>query len=213
MCHDNQIRNASGRLGQRLLSRPELAAVCDDAGVTFTIGARARAGRKINASAYMLLCSAAGLDAATGAIVEAEPRAGFAIAWWLVGCNHFLTRRIRGLDLRSAALVVGVSAATLSRAECGEPVSIECFLRISCFIGIPPKIFLCPTPNTGFKAAIQTGATDRRLSLPFAGGQPIGHTSSLLCFTGNTNCNSRYGNDLSVFSDATAPATKPRAQS
>lgn len=125
-----------------------MAAVSDRAGVPRKIGARARAGRKVSATEYMLLCSAAGLDAATGVPVASSPRAGSSIVWWLFGYNLFITRRLRRLDLRSAAVLVGVSAATLSRAECGERISVESFLRISSFIGVPSESFLSFTGNT-----------------------------------------------------------------
>ena len=142
--------SARARLGQHLqgLSPTEMAVVSDRAGVPRKIGARARAGRKVSATAYMLLCSATGLDGATGAPIVSAPRAGFAIVWWLFGSSLFITRRLRQLDLRCAAVLVGVSAATLSRAERGEPISVGSFLRASSFIGLPPESFLCFTANT-----------------------------------------------------------------
>ena len=56
---------AVARLAQHLqvLTRTEMATVSDRAGVPRRIGARARARRKVSATAYMLLCSAVGLDA------------------------------------------------------------------------------------------------------------------------------------------------------
>jgi hypothetical protein len=149
---ESQLRamSARPRLAQHLqsLSHAEMAVVSDRAGVPRKIGARARAGRKVSATAYMLLCSATGLDAATGAQVVSAPRAGSAIVWWLFASNLFITRRLRRLDLRSAAVRVGVSAATLSRAERGEPISAGSFLRASSFIGLPPQSFLCFMANT-----------------------------------------------------------------
>jgi hypothetical protein len=143
-------RNCEGRLAGHLqkLSRTETAAVSDRAGVPPRIGARARAGRKVTATSYLLLCLAAGIDAATGAPFPTVPRAGCAIVWWLFGSSLFLSRRGRRLDLRSAAVLVGVSAATLSRAECGKPISVESFLCVARFIGVPPESFLCFTGNT-----------------------------------------------------------------
>jgi hypothetical protein len=93
----------------------------------------------------MLLCSAAGIDAATGAPANVVPRAGATIVWWIFGSSLFLTRAVKRLDLRIAADHVGVSAATLSRAERGQPVAVERFLRISEFIGIAAESFLCFT--------------------------------------------------------------------
>lgn len=142
--------SAAVRLARHLeyLDPAEMAALSDRAGVQRKIGARARAGRKIGAAAYMLLCSAAGIDAATGAPAMVVPRAGATIVWWMFGSGLFLTRALKRLDLRAAADLIGVSAATLSRAERGQPVAVESFLRISDFIGILAKSFLCFTGNT-----------------------------------------------------------------
>jgi len=125
-----------------------MAAVSDRAGVPRNIGARARAGRKVGATAYMLLCSAAGIDAATGVPTAKVPRGGYSIVWWIFGSGLFFTRKLKRLDLRSAADLVGVSAATLSRAERGQPVAVKSLLRISDFIGVPVESFLCFTGNT-----------------------------------------------------------------
>src|SRR5713226_7341415 len=110
--------SAAARLARHLeyLDAAEMAALSDRAGVQRNIGARARAGRKVSATAYLLLCSAAGVDVATGAPVAVRgPCAGSSIVWWIFGSVLFFTRSLRRLDLRSAADLVGVSAATLSR--------------------------------------------------------------------------------------------------
>jgi len=142
--------SAAVRLARHLecLTPAEMAALSDCAGVQRKIGARARAGRKVGTTAYMLLCTAAGIDAATGAPASVVPRAGATIVWWIFGSSLFLTRALKRLDLWVAADLVGVSAATLSRAERCQPVAVESFLRISDFIGIPAKSFLCFTGNT-----------------------------------------------------------------
>jgi hypothetical protein len=116
-----------------------MAALSDRAGVQRKIGARARAGRKVSATAYMLLCWAAGIDAATGVPTAMAPRASHSIVWWIFGSGLFLTRTVKRLDLRVAADLVGVSAATLSRAERCQPVAVESFLRISDFVGDPGR--------------------------------------------------------------------------
>jgi transcriptional regulator with XRE-family HTH domain len=137
--------SAGTRLAQYLqkLTPSEMAALSDGAGVQRKIGARARAGRKVETTAYLLLCSAVGLDAATGArLAGRRGRADFSIDWWTFGSALFLTRSSRQLDLRSAADLIRVSAATLSRAERGQPIAIESYLRIAYFIGVPPESFL-----------------------------------------------------------------------
>jgi transcriptional regulator with XRE-family HTH domain len=58
------------------------------------------------------------------------------------------TREERRLSLRAASDLAGVSAATLSRAERGQPIAVESFLRASEFIGVTPESFLCFTTNT-----------------------------------------------------------------
>jgi hypothetical protein len=142
--------SAAAQLASRLqgLTRTETLAVSARTGVPGKIGARARAGRKVSATAFLLLCKAVGLDVARGVAVSPVPRAGYEIAWWIFGAGLFHTRGLRRIDLRTAADIVGVSAATLSRAERGQPMSVESFLRISAFIGIPPESFLSFTGNT-----------------------------------------------------------------
>jgi transcriptional regulator with XRE-family HTH domain len=139
------LMSAAARLARHLkeLTPAQMAALSDRAGVQRNIGARARAGRKVSATAYLLLCSAAGVDIATGApVVVRGPCAGCSIVWWIFGSALFLTRSLRRLDLRSAADRVGVSAATLSRAERGQPIAIESYLRVANFIGVPSESFM-----------------------------------------------------------------------
>lgn len=157
--------SAAARLAQHLqgLTRPEMAEVSDRAGVPRKIGARARAGRKVSANAYMLVCSAVGVDAATGAPTVRGPRAGFSIIWWVFGSALFITRHLRRLDLRSAADLVGVSAATLSRAERGHPIAVESYLSVANFIGVPPQGFLCFTANTNCNALKPKDSEEARL--------------------------------------------------
>jgi hypothetical protein len=132
----------------RYLSRAEMVAISDCAGVPRKIGFGARASRKASATAYMLLCSVAGLDAATGTLGRECPPRGHRDLWWVFGAGLFRTRHLRPLDLRSAAGLVGVSAATLSRAERGHTIAIESYLRVVRFIRISPESFLSFTGNT-----------------------------------------------------------------
>jgi hypothetical protein len=142
--------SAAARLAQHLrdLTPAAMAEVSNRAGVPRRIGARARKGRKVGATEYMLLCSAVGISAATGAPIEGAARAGSSIVWWILGSGLFITRNIRRLDLRSAAVLAGVSAATLSRAEHGHPIAVESYLRVAGFMGVPPESFLSFTKNT-----------------------------------------------------------------
>jgi hypothetical protein len=142
--------SAKARLAQHLAGTTpaSMNIISDRAGVSRRLGARARAGRPINATDYLLLCSATGLTAESGVEVKGVSRAGSSIAWWVFGAALFLTRHRLRLDLRTAARTVGVSAATLSRAEAGDSIAIESFLRIVHFMGVPVGSFLCFTENT-----------------------------------------------------------------
>lgn len=141
---------AAVRLAHHLqdLTRAEMATVSNRAGVLRMMGARARAGRKVSATVYMLLCSATGLDAATGTLVASAPRAGCVIVWSILGAALLRTRGLRQLSLRVAADLIGVSAATLSRAERSHPIAVDSFLQIVAFIGMPAESFLRSTCNT-----------------------------------------------------------------
>jgi hypothetical protein len=142
--------SAIDRLARHLqeVSPASMATVSDYAGVPRRMGARARSGRKVSATVYMLLCSALGLDALTGARGGAFPRAGSEIAWETLGSTFRTIREERQLNLRAASNFTGVSAATLSRAERGRPIAVESFLKIATFIDVTPESFLCFTTNT-----------------------------------------------------------------
>jgi transcriptional regulator with XRE-family HTH domain len=147
--------------------------------------APARAGRKVSATAYLLLCSAAGVNVATGApVVVRGPCSGSSIVWWIFGSALFLTRSVRRLDLRSAADLVGVSAATLSRAEHGRPIAIESYLRVADFIGVPPESFLSFTGNPNCNTLKPNDSEEARLgdreSLALVGADTVSSTVSSL---------------------------------
>jgi hypothetical protein len=145
MAEDFMDMSAACRLARHLqdLTPAEMAALSDRAGVQRKIGARARGGRKVNATAYLLLSSSVGIDVVTGDRgARSRVYAGSSIVWWSFGSALFLTRTARRVDLRSAAVLIGVSAATLSRAERGQPIAIESYLRVVEFIGVRPETFL-----------------------------------------------------------------------
>jgi hypothetical protein len=154
--------SAKVRLAQHLGGLHPLAmgVVSDGAGVHRKLGGRARVGRKINATAYLLLCAAIGLDALDGKQGDHRSRAGFTIAWEVLGCTLFLTRRCHRLDLRSAARRIGVSAATLSRAEGGQAIDVENYLSVVRFLRMPAEAFLCFMKNTNCNTRINQEITD-----------------------------------------------------
>src|SRR4051812_39252676 len=97
--------NAAARLAQCLqsLTPATMATVSVRAGVCRKLGARARAGRRIGAPEYLLLCSAVGMDVATGAPIAARPRAGAVLSWRKFGLALLQAREREQLDLRTAA--------------------------------------------------------------------------------------------------------------
>jgi hypothetical protein len=99
---------------------------------------RARAGRPVNAGAFLALCGAAGIDPVDGS-ARPPKRVPACIAWPLVGAGLRITRRLRRQELRSTARQIGVCAATLCRVEAGDAVSIESLLAVCRFVGVHPE--------------------------------------------------------------------------
>lgn len=129
-------------------SRHGLTDLSDLAGVSPAAVACAWAGRKVGAQNYLLLCAVAGIDPLTGSASEPTSLAGFVIDWRALSASCFLTRAARRLSIRTAAILAGVSVATISRLECGHPLSVESILSICRFVGLPPAAFLRFTGNT-----------------------------------------------------------------
>jgi DNA-binding XRE family transcriptional regulator len=99
--------------------------------------ARARAGKPINAGAYLALCGAIGLDPVDGSARQMKHVPAH-VAWPMVGAGLRIARRLRHQDQRSAARVIGISAATLCRVEAGDAASVETLLAVCKFIGTHP---------------------------------------------------------------------------
>jgi DNA-binding Xre family transcriptional regulator len=102
---------------------------------------RARAGKPVNAGAFLALCGALGIDPADGSY-RPPSRVSSNVSWPALGTSLRSARQLRHQDQRSAARVIGVSAATLCRAEAGDAVSVESLLAICRFIGVHPEHFL-----------------------------------------------------------------------
>jgi hypothetical protein len=98
---------------------------------------RARAGKPIHAGAFLALCGAVGIDPASGT-VRPSKKVPPEIMWPMVGTGLKIVRRLRYLDQRAAAQIVGASAATICRVEGGVAVSVESFLAICRFMGVHP---------------------------------------------------------------------------
>jgi hypothetical protein len=146
--HDrNDPTSSRAMLAARLIRLANTAAaaceIADRAGADLRRHVfRARAGRPVNAGAFLALCGAAGIDPVDGS-ARSPKRVPAGIAWSLVGEGLRITRRLRREELRSAARHVRLSPATLSRAEAGDALSIESLLAVCRFIGVHPEHYAC----------------------------------------------------------------------
>lgn len=130
-----RLKTALARLTPR-----ELQDVAKLAGVNTRCVQRAELGIPVNASSYVRLCAAVGIDTITGEAVLA--RGVGDIDWRLLGLGFHLTRRMRkDVSIRAAAQKIGkaVSPSMLSRVENGKPVSITGVIAICTFIGTKPE--------------------------------------------------------------------------
>lgn len=134
-------------------SAGEVVRFCEASGVDPRLGQRAAFGRMVNASAFLSLCHGLGIDPSTGDDI-APARVG-ELLWWFLGASVNVTRRLGGLSVRAAAVKSGVSSATISRIECGQPVSAASVVALCRFIGLPPKSF---TGNTNCNSLIEKEA-------------------------------------------------------
>ncbi|MGO9399737.1 MAG: helix-turn-helix domain-containing protein [Xanthobacteraceae bacterium] len=105
--------------------------------------ALARAGKPINAGAYLALCGAAGIDPVDGASRPIKTVSAN-VVWWLLSAALYITRGLRRLDQRAAAKAIGVSPSTVCRVECGKPVSIGNLVKVCAFIGVHPDGYTVP---------------------------------------------------------------------
>jgi DNA-binding XRE family transcriptional regulator len=140
----NDVRSAlANALRVSAVSPESFAAIAAQAVVTRRQVALARAGKPINAGAYLALCGAVGVDP-----VDGSPRPVKAIssnvAWWLLSAALYITRSLRRLDQRSAAKLIGVSPSTVCRVESGKPVSIAAMAKACAFIGVHPDGYTAP---------------------------------------------------------------------
>jgi hypothetical protein len=113
------------------------------AGVTSRQMSLARAGKPVNAGAYLALCAATGIDPVDG---KARPTRVISpnVVWWLLSGALYITRHLKKLDQRAAAEVIGISAASVCRVESGHPVSIGVMLKVCAFIGVHPDGYTAP---------------------------------------------------------------------
>jgi DNA-binding XRE family transcriptional regulator len=124
-----------------------LDAIAHQAGVCPRQASLARAGKPVNAGAYLALCAVTGIDPVDGTsrpVRELSPN----VAWWLLSGALYITRHLKKLDQRAAAKAIGISAASVCRVERGQPVSIGVMLKVCAFIGVHPfgytALSFCP---------------------------------------------------------------------
>ena len=118
-------------------------AIARRAGVTPRQLSLALADKPVNAGAYLALCALAGVDPVDGSLRPAKVLSPN-VAWWLLSSALYIARSLRKLDQRAAAKVIGVSPATVCRAERGQPVSIGVLIKICAFIGVHPDGYTAP---------------------------------------------------------------------
>jgi plasmid maintenance system antidote protein VapI len=124
------------------LSASDVIELADRAGVARRVGSLARKGRPIGTEAYLKLSNALGLDPCTGLPSSAAATPQARCHWSLLAATLFFERSRRRLGIRAAACEIGVSTATLSRAENGNAIAIESALRVSAWLRLSPNVLL-----------------------------------------------------------------------
>lgn len=129
-----------------------LADIARQAGVSVRQAAVARAGKPINAGAYLALCGAVGIDPLSGS-PRSTKTVSSNVEWWLLSHALQITRGLKGLNQRKAAKLIGVSTSTVCRAETGKPISIAAMMKVCVFVGVHPDGYTSPaacTRSVGF---------------------------------------------------------------
>jgi transcriptional regulator with XRE-family HTH domain len=124
-------------------SWPQLDAIARQAGVSPKLVSLARAGKPINAGAYLAVCAAIGIDPVDGKrrpVQQIKP----SLVWWQLSAALHIIRSLKKLDQRAAAKVIGVSPATVCRVERVQPVSIGVLIKVCAFIGVHPFGYTAP---------------------------------------------------------------------
>jgi transcriptional regulator with XRE-family HTH domain len=124
-------------------SWPLLDAIARQAGVSPKLVSLARAGKPINAGAYLAVCGATGINPVDGKprpVKQLKP----SLVWWQLSAALYITRSLKKLDQRAAAKAIGVSPATVCRLERSQPVSIGVLIKICAFIGVHPDGYTAP---------------------------------------------------------------------
>ena len=127
----------------RKCTRDQVIALAKERGIAPAIAGRAYAGRPVNAADHLLLCN----------IMLADPYGTDLHRWPALECRFDHTVMGMGLRMRrilnghsnaEAARATGVSTATISRIERGEPVSIASVLTVCKYIKVHPLDYFAP---------------------------------------------------------------------
>jgi transcriptional regulator with XRE-family HTH domain len=120
-----------------------LDVIAHEAGVGSRQASQALAGKPINAGAFLALCAVTGVDPVGGTSRPPQTLSPN-VAWWLLSWALYTTRTLKKLDQRAAAKAIGISTASVCRAELGHPVSVEILLKVCAFIGVHPFGYMAP---------------------------------------------------------------------
>jgi DNA-binding Xre family transcriptional regulator len=118
------------------------------AGVPPKLASLARKGKSVNTGAHLALCAAVGIDPVDGRSRPVKQLSSN-VVWWLLSGALYITRNLKKLDQRAAAEAIGISAASVCRIECGQPVSIGVLLKVCAFIGVHPDGYAAPLRYPG----------------------------------------------------------------
>lgn len=117
-----------------------VAELCDGIGIDRRLGNRAMRGRQVNASAFVQMCCAIGLNPYTGGAREKLSVSG-PILWWFLGAAVNLHRIGDGLSQRDAAKEASVHYTTICRIENMQPVSTDNYLAVCKWLGADVSSF------------------------------------------------------------------------
>jgi hypothetical protein len=148
------------------LSLSDAVELADRAGVSRRVSSQARKGHPIGTEAYLKLSNALGLDPCTGLARSAAATPQARCHWWLLAAALFFERSRRRLGIRAAARAIGVSTATLSRAENGNVIAIESALLLSAWLRLTPNVLFGFCTNNEAVTAPVTRETSSDDSAP-----------------------------------------------
>ncbi len=126
----------------RGFSDSAIVELATQAGVSRRVVRQAVNGRRISAEPYLKLCCALGADPCTGLWRAAAPQPEARCNWARLAYTVRSARSRRGHSIRVAAEFLGLSTATISRAENRQPVAIESVLLLIPYSGLTAESML-----------------------------------------------------------------------